>query len=388
MNVLFIINIDMSQNGPSVHLLNDIIAAFNRRGHCITRVERKFGDNSWAVCRNVDSNGEVYLVETLPPKSRNYANRYLDDLKYVSRCKKIFRNRQFDAVFIQSCNCAGFHLNWLKRELKCPVYYNVQDIFPLDMVYEGTMSEKNPIYKVFDLLQKYAYKHSACVITISEDMKRTLVSLGVPEEKVKVIHNWAYYDDYKEEYNACVKKTYYDDNKYHVVYAGNIGVAQGVETLIHACKFLEQDSDIVINIIGRGSRLQNCKELAQSLSLNNIVFSDLAPQHLAQYIYNNADVNIVTLAKGIINTSLPSKTAACYRSKRPVVYCVEDSAITIRRLIDGNELIFQCPPGDAKQLAETILHIKNLKFDANKYIPFEDVLYPQSAEKYVSVIEG
>lgn len=387
MNILFIINIDMSQNGPSVHLLNDIMDGFKQKKHFITRIERKFGQNSWNIKEREEKREKIITVETLPPKSRSYANRYLDDIKYVIKCYKILKNKKFDAVFLQSCNCAGFHLYWISKKLKCPVFYNVQDIFPLDMVYEGTMGRYNPIYFVFDILQKYAYKKSKSIITISEDMKQTLIKIGVDKEKIKVIYNWAYKENYNLEYDMLVKNKYFTNKKYHVVYAGNIGVAQGVENLISACSYLKENTDIEVIIIGRGSRLDNCKILAQKLELNNIIFLDLAPQYLAQYIYNNADINIVTLAPGIIKTSLPSKTAACYSSKRPVIYCAESDAITIRKLIKGSNFIFQCDPKNPKQLADIILKIKNSKLENKKYCFFENVLFPQSASAYVSLIE-
>lgn len=388
MNVLFLINIDMSQNGPSVHLLNDIMASFRKKGHSIIRIERKFGCNSWKTSRKENNNEIVFAIETLPPKSRNYAMRYIDDLRYVIQCRRIAKKIDFDAVFLQSCNCAGFHLYWLKQYKNSPVYYNVQDIFPLDMVYEGTMGKRNPMYWAFDIIQKYAYKKSKCVITISEDMKDTLVNLGVPTDKVKVIHNWAYTDEYNPDYDRQIINQFFSDSKYHVVYAGNIGVAQGVENLIEACPYLQQFKDISVMIIGGGSRLKKCKDKAKELQLTNVSFFDLVPQYLAQYVYNNADINIVTLAEGIIHTSLPSKTAACYKSMKPVVYCVEDEAKTIKKLVKSNTKIFQCNPGNPRKLAETILKVKEMSFSEQEVRPFEEVLVPQRAEAYVSIIEG
>lgn len=387
MRFLFILSIDMDKNGPSVHLLNDIMSEVRKRGHSITRMQKKYQEDTGAITKHKDED-VIYLCECKEPHSLNYFKRYIAEIKYVIKCMKTLRNEKFDAVFLQSCNNAGYQTWWINHFLKCPIIYNVQDIFPLDIAYEGVISKKNPVYIVLSMLQKYAYKSSARVITISEDMKNTLINIGVSKEKIDVVYNWAYSEEKNPEYNDEIVSTFFNNSKYNVVYAGNIGTAQGVENLIHACSYLENESDISVTVIGTGSREKKCKEIAKEKKLSNVHFYGLVPQYLAQYVYDNADVNIVTLASGIINTSFPSKTAACYKSKKPVVYCVEDSSITIKKLVDANDMIFQCAPGDPKLLANTILKVKNGNKKYTKYLTYDKVLFPQEAKAYVNILES
>lgn len=388
MKLLFVINIDMNKNGPSVHLLNDIINVAKNRGHTIIRIERKYNDDTWDIETESGKNEKRYTVETTEPRKCNYAKRYMNDLKYVSKCKKIAKKEKVDAIFLQSNVVAGFHLAWMKKRKDCQVLFNVQDIFPLDMYVDGSWGKHHPLYLIFSAIQNYAYKHSKYVVTISEDMKKSLLSLGVEENKLKVVHNWAYETEWIESDNQFVKNELYSEDKYYVVYAGNIGTAQDVETLIYAAKYLEKYEDIEILIIGKGARLEKCKEIVKNKMIDNVVFKDFLPQHLSQYIYGNASVNVVTLAPGIMNTSLPSKTAACYKSNRPVIYCVEDKAITVQKLIRANTMISQSNPGNAKQLAETILKVKSTNYSEVEARPFDEVLVPQKAAAYVDILES
>lgn len=381
---LFIINIDMGQNGPSVHLLTDIINETRSRGHEIVRVERRYNTSSWCVSKEKNEFGDlIYRVETLPPNKRNYFFRYLDDIKYACICKKIFVNESFYKVFIQSCNTAGFHAYWINRRLKCPFVLNVQDIFPLDIYFENILSKRNIAFLFFQKEQLYAYKTAQRIITISEDMKDTLGKM-IRYDKIDVIYNWEYKTTWSDAENNVIKEKLFKNNKFNVVYAGNIGNAQGVDILIKTSKLLETYKNIEVIIIGNGSCCEKCIKLATKLCVKNIRFEKKLPQNFAPYIYWNADINVITLAAGIMNTSFPSKTAGCIKSGRPLIYCIEQESKAIRKLIEKNTNVFQCDPGDAEKLAALILYIYNNSYNRNKS---GKMLIPSSPKNYVDLLE-
>ncbi len=391
MRFLFIINIDMSLGGPSVHLLNDIMLEAKKRGHHVTRFEKRYGNDSWILEQENNHQEDIYRLECANPKTLKYGKRYLNDVKYAKYCKRLARNKVFDCIFVQSCNTAAFQLSWIKK-MKCPVIYNVQDIFPLDIVFEGVLNKHNPVYLVMDLLQKYAYRKSTKVVTISLDMKQTLIDLGVPSNKIHVVYNWAYHTSYNYEDERFIFEKYLSDGKFHVVYAGNIGIAQSVETLIKAADLLREYDSIEIVIFGSGSRRKKCEELIAELQLTNLLFNDLVPQNYAQYVYNLADINIVTLIHGIMRTSLPSKTAACYNSGKPVVYCIERSSNTLNIMQEHNPLIYQCEPESPEQLATLILSLyekyKNGDYISSTIELYEEIMKPQSAHEYINILES
>ena len=383
MRILFVIAIDRSQNGPSVHLLADMIEAVKRRGHSVVTVEKRFSITEDRVER-IDEQETQYLLACREPEKRSYAKRYLADLRYVRQCRNAVRGQTFDAAFLQSCTHAGFQMAWLKR---MPTLFNVQDIFPLDAYYEGILSQTSPVYRVFSALQAYAYRKAAKVVTISEDMKATLQTLGVPEEKLAVIHNWQYQSEPNDEDRETVCKQFYQNGKFNVVYAGNIGMAQSVETLVRAAAYLRQEPQIAVTVIGVGAKKKTCEAIAEELDLQNVRFAEMLPQRYSRYLYENADVNIVTLTKGISRTSLPSKTAACYSAGKPVIYCVEDGCRTVQKMMAANPMVYRCDPDDPKALAEMILRIKAEAPNVRNVPLYRDVLTPQSPEEYAALLE-
>ena len=383
MRILFVITIDRSQNGPSVHLLGDMIDAVKHRGHTVVTVEKRFSIAEDRV-EQIDEQETQYLLACREPEKRSYAKRYLADLRYVRQCRNAVRGQAFDAAFLQSCTHAGFQMAWLKR---MPTLFNVQDVFPLDAYYEGILSQTSPVYRVFAALQAYAYRKATRIVTISEDMKATLQTLGVPEEKLAVVHNWQYQSEPNDEDRETVCKAFYQNGKFNVVYAGNIGMAQSVETLVRAAAYLQEEPQIAVTIIGGGAKKKACEAIAAEQGLENVRFADMLPQRYSRYLYENADVSIVTLTKGISRTSLPSKTAACYSAGKPVIYCVEDDCKTVRTMMHANPMVYRCDPDDPKALAEAILKIKADAPKAQDIPSYRDVLMPQSPEEYAVLLE-
>lgn len=391
--ILFLLNIDMCKQGPSVHLLNDIISECKKRGHHVTRIEKRYGSNSWKTEKCISDNEQTFYVECGEPRTFNYAKRYINDIKYAFKCKKLIFGNRFDVVFLQSCNTAAFQVEWLKH-LNCPIVYNVQDIFPLDIYYEGVLNKYNPVYIAMDFLQNYAYRNSTKIITVSQDMKRTLESFNVSSNKITVVHNWSYQSYYDVNEELEVYEKYYNNGKFNVVYAGNIGLAQSVETLILAARLLQDCSGIKIMIFGAGSRRNKCEMLVKELNISNVIFYDLLPQQYSQYVYHLADINIVTLIRGIMNTSLPSKTAACYNSEKPVIYCIEKNSQTLLKMQEYNNNIYCCEPQDSEELAKLIKEIYQNKLVndqnqvENKFKDYAEIMLPQSAKEYVNVFES
>ena len=181
----------------------------------------------------------------------------------------------------------------------------------------------------------------------------------------------------------------FNNGKFNVVYAGNIGMAQNVLLIMKAAKILKNYDDIRFIIIGGGAKKELCKKYQDNEKLDNVVFYDMLPQKYSQYIYKNADINMVTLQKGIFKTSLPSKTAVCYSCGRPVIFCIEKESASVATMIKNSTLAYQCEPEDETALAKLIIEIKNSASDAKDITvnPYKEIFTPQSAGCYVDELE-
>ena len=199
------------------------------------------------------------------------------------------------------------------------------------------------------------------IITISEDMKTLIVNTGVSKDSVFIAHNWSYSDstvDIKWDDNAFVKKFGLEKDLFYVVYAGNIGVMQNVEIIIDAANKLKGREDIRFIIVGDGIGKSKLLEKANKLELRNVNFYPMQPPDIASHIYAMANVNVIPLKKGVINTALPSKTSACLSCGKPIIACVdkESEFASILHIYGAGAVVSPDNPDD---LAREIVTLRN-----------------------------
>lgn len=324
MKILFWLSIGLDRRTPSEHLLTAIVQKLCEQGHCVHIIQKETGGQLPKIPEVLhDLPVTTECIHVRQAKKNNFIARYLVDVVYVLKCCSALRNcKDCGAVFNQSSNVAGLMVYALRCILPGrPVTFNVQDIFPENAVYSGSIKAGGLAYRLLAAQQRYAYRKAENIITISEDMKQQLVECGAASDKVTVVYNWSYQD---EPYNPNhmehpeIRKLFSED-KFNVVYAGNIGMMQNVDVVVEAARLMDEP-DVHFHIIGDG--LYKNKLLEAARGLDNISFWPMQPSSLAPNIYAMADVNVIPLAEGIYKTALPSKTATCLACQKPIIFAI------------------------------------------------------------------
>ena len=325
MKVLFWMFIGFDKHETSEHLLTAVIEQLCNAGHEVHILQKNTGGDLPSIPDKL-SNYKI-STDTIPfvaAAKNNFVARYMAELKYIRVCKN-YISSDYDAVFIQSTTVAGFAVRTVRKKLpKAIVTFNVQDIFPYNAVYSGSIKKGSLVFKVMAGLQRYGYKRVDHIITISEDMKDTLVADGTPADKIEVIYNWSYQDEPydREKLDMIVPNKLFDHNYFNVVYAGNVGVMQNVDILIEAAALMKDQEDVWFHIIGNGQYKEKLVKRAEELSIKNISFWPMQPPEAAPSIYSAADVNVIPLVKDVYRTALPSKTATCLACGKPVIFAI------------------------------------------------------------------
>ena len=131
MKVLFWMFIGFDQHATSEHLLSAVIERLCEQGNSVHIIQKNTGGNLPSIPERLAK----YDVTTdvIPYQAAdkgNFIARYLTELNYINACKK-FITTDYDAVFIQSNNVAGFAVRAVRKRLpKAIITFNVQDIFP------------------------------------------------------------------------------------------------------------------------------------------------------------------------------------------------------------------------------------------------------------------
>lgn len=254
---------------------------------------------------------------------------------------------------------------WLKKIKKIPFVYNVQDIFPDSMVTAGITKKDSLLWKIGNWIANTTYKHADKIIVISEEMKNNLIEKGVSKEKIEIVYNWVNEEETRpieKENNKLYKELDIPEYAFPIVYAGNIGKAQSVETIIEAAEILKEETDIGFYIFGDGTNKEIIEKMIEEKELKNVHLYPLQPPDRVSEVYSLGEASIVSCKAEIGKNALPSKTWSIMACQKPLLVCF-DKGTMLERLTKEERCGLFAEPEDAKGLSENILFLsKNREY--------------------------
>jgi len=238
-----------------------------------------------------------------------------------------------------------------------PFVYHIADMWP-ESVLESGMVGAGKVKKIAEgLINAWCdlmYRGARVITVLSPGFKDLLIKRGVDAGKIRVIYNWAEEDLFQP---LPRNKAYADElgiaAGFNVIYAGNLGIFQGLDTLLRAATRLRDVPEIRFVLVGTGQAEQSLKKLAADLELHNVTFIGRQSTDYMPRINALADVLLVQLKDlDFFRATIPSKTQVCLASGKPIVMAVAgDAADLIRR--SGAGLV--CDPEDAAGMANAVL---------------------------------
>jgi glycosyltransferase involved in cell wall biosynthesis len=205
----------------------------------------------------------------------------------------------------------------LKKSSRCKGYLIIRDIFPEWAVDMGLMGRGLP-YRFFDAMARYQYS-VADVIGVQTPGNQQYFDRWnkQPGRKLEVLQNWLD----KPSRSRCsirVGETELAGRKVFV-YAGNMGVAQGMDILLDLAERLRSRPDIGFLFVGRGSDSARLKAAAQSRHLNNVAFFDEIDPDEIPDLYAQCKAGIVALDPRHKSHNVPGKFLTYMQSGLPVL---------------------------------------------------------------------
>jgi glycosyltransferase involved in cell wall biosynthesis len=232
-----------------------------------------------------------------------------------------------------------------------------QDVFPeVASLLEDFQSRA--VSNALARVNRFLVRHADAIIAVGDTMKQRLVDgKGADPRKISVIHNWAdcaaLVPGPKD--NAFARAHGLRD-AFVVMHAGNIGLSQHLDVLLHAADELRAYDDIRFVMVGDGSRRAALEQLARTRALSNVVFLPYQPREEMPRSYASADVFVVSLKAGLAGYIVPSKLYGILAAGRPYVAAVED-ACEVAAITRQYDCGFVVPPGDVTALASRILDV-------------------------------
>jgi glycosyltransferase involved in cell wall biosynthesis len=208
-------------------------------------------------------------------------------------------------------------VNALKKSSRCKSYLIIRDIFPEWAVDMGLMSRGLP-YRFFDAVAHYQYS-VADIIGIQTQGNSSYFDYwkGQPGRALQVLQNWLDKPG-NESCTIRLNETSLAGRKVFV-YAGNMGIAQGMDILLDLAEELQHRSDVGFLFVGRGSDAARLKSKAQLRQLDNVLFHDEIHPDAIPDLYAQCSAGLVTLDPRHKSHNIPGKFLTYMQSGLPVL---------------------------------------------------------------------
>ncbi len=354
--------------GPSAPLFTLLGVGLAKRGHRVSVVTTvphyptglvppEF--RGLRIRRSVENGVDVIRVPLPSVKRSNLFLRMLQFICYQFGAAWVGTRRSFDVALVANpALWVWLPFVWLVWRKKKPAVFSVFDVFP-DVGVTLNIFRNERVIGAVASLERFCLKHSKTVGILSESFRPGLRALGVPDGKMALTPVWVDTDLVQPGPHLTPFAQEHGLNESFVVlYAGNLGLSQGLENVMDAAELLDGMKSIRFVLVGDGTGREGLMRQAERRCLSNVVFLPFQPRARLPEVLATSSVSLVLLRKGIATDSLPSKIFSILASGRPVLAAV-DQGSEAWNLITRAEAGLCVPPENPSELARAIQVLKD-----------------------------
>lgn len=358
---------------PEQFRINDMSSEWVKKGYKVTVLtgipnypQGKFFDGYGFFKKRHDLyNGVDVIRIPLIPRGNSSVMLALNYLSFVVSgfFWKVFTRVDADYVFIFEVSPMTQALPgvWYAKKKNIPCYLYVQDLWPENVEIVAGIKNKS-VLKFIGNMVDYIYARCSMIFTTSKSFIDSIHDRGVPLSKLE------YWPQYTEEYYVPMEKTDVpeipNDDMFNVIFTGNIGVAQGLDTLPKAAQIIKSNSvsNIRFNIVGDGRYKDELMKIVNSENLKD--FFNFIPKQPATRIPEliaASDVAFLSLMDNpLFAKTIPAKLQSYLACGIPIVAAA--SGETAKIISESNSgLCGQA--GNAQELAENIINLSMKSLD-------------------------
>lgn len=248
----------------------------------------------------------------------------------------------------------GITAIFLKKFLRAKLVMNIADLWPEQAERLGLVTNKY-ILGITYKLEKFIYNHSDFISGQTMGIVNNIKD-RFPDSRVYWLRNGIDVNNYRNfEVNSKVIKPF-NESDFILIYAGIIGYAQGLDTLLQSANELRNYKDIKFLIVGSGPEKERLIKLKNNLDLTNLIFIDPVPKSEIPGLVSLAGAGIVPLKKmPFFQGAIPSKIFDILGSKKPLLLGVEGEAYNL--FIERGKCGLFFEPENSKDLSEKIMKL-------------------------------
>lgn len=325
---------------PESFIINDLVTTLVNQGHTIEVLTGKpnypdgaiFEGYSAYGCTTEYFGGKI-LVKRIPivPRGKGGAKRLLFNyLSFVISGLVYFysavKKQKFDIIFVfaPSPITSVIPAIYLKKRLKIPLAVWVQDLWPESLSATGFIKNRYILNFVGRIVQRI-YAATDLLLVQSYAFKKP-VSKYVNEDKIFYYPNSFLEDSADQSLIELLPKDLVSllENNRCFVFAGNLGKAQSLETIVQAAEHLTHLSNCKILLVGSGSMSKWIEQQILAMKLDNLIRFDRFPSTFMSSLFARSTGLLVTLKKDdIFSYTIPSKIQSYLAAGRPIIAAID-----------------------------------------------------------------
>ena len=236
-----------------------------------------------------------------------------------------------------------------------PFLLEVRDLWPEFGVSMGVLT--NPVLIALGRwLEKFLYARATHILVNSPAYKEYMIGKGVPEKKITYIAYGTDVDMFNPQVDgSSIRDELGLQDKFVVLYAGALGQANDIDTILRAAQRLNNEDKIRFVLFGDGKERPRLQSEAERLKLSNVIFAGVRAKKEMPLVVASSDVCLAILQDiPMFRTTYPNKVFDYMAAGRATVLVIDGVS---RKLIEDSYGGAYVQPGDDQQLAETILDL-------------------------------
>ena len=284
---------------------------------------------------------------------------------------------------------------WLACWKGVPFVFEVRDLWPESLAAVGMGNAHSVLHRSLGKLAGFLYNHCGHIVVVTPAFKEHLVEhWQLSPQRISVVENGVETNLFSPHANGGeLRKNLGAEGKFVVSYVGTMGMAHGLDTLLHSAETLQAIvPNVLFLLIGEGAEKQRIKNEANSRGLKNIVFLDQQPRERIPAFIGASEAGVVLLKKtDIFKTVIPTKMLEFMSCARPLILGVDGQA---RQIVERAQAGLLIEPENADDLTRAILRLASdallcevLGRNGRRYV-VECCSRQKTAVEYLNILEA
>lgn len=298
---------------------------------------------------------EVIRIPLYPDHSKSPWKRALNLISFAAAATLIapFSLKKFDLVYFVHPPITLAFPAWLLSVLwRAPLVFEIQDLWPETLCATGMLRSVR-LLALVHRFTNWAYRRATAVRVISPGFRTNLVSKNVPPGKIHVISNWVDTETFRPASSDLdLSNELGFESRFTVLYAGTIGLAQRLEVVLDAARFLRDLPQVQFVLMGEGLQAAELQRRCAESNIDNVRILPRRPRGEMAAIFALADVLLVHLRDDpLFRITIPHKVFSYLASGKPVLAAISGDAADIVRATGAG---LTCQPDDPGALAALV----------------------------------